>query len=274
LKINTIYPKNDEIVLLLTGAIDVHGAKVPFTVASLPEERLAQYLFSIEFAIDHYHSFKKIVFCENTNYAHDYNPLIEKAKKSGKELEILAFNGNYPIIRQKGKGYGEGETIEYALKNSLLLKDCRSFFKLTGRLAIANLDKIVASTKVDNGFIWHPKEIYRRETDHVETYFFKVSIEFYTTKLLDAYQEVDEIKHRFIEHIFFGRLRNLNIRAFKYPLQIIGNSGTSGKPYLGSQNAIRMEQICCAFGVHHIQKKPFERILTNLFAWLIKIRKS
>lgn len=78
--------KNEETVLLLTGAINVLQLKMPFLTISNLEERLSQYLFSIGYAIDNYYSIKNIVFCENTNYAHDYTSLIEKAKKKGKEL--------------------------------------------------------------------------------------------------------------------------------------------------------------------------------------------
>lgn len=259
---------------MLTGAIDVQNPAVPANAISDPEERLAQYLNSIGHAIDHYHLFNKIIFCENTGYSHDYASLFEQAKKKGKELEVLSFIGNQQVIQQRGKGYGEGETIEYALKNSTLLKDRPSFFKLTGRLIIKNLDRIAASADAENGFIWHPKEIYRRKSDHVETYFFKVSREFYTEYLLDGYRQVDEINHLYIEHIFFDRLKNLNLRAFKHPLQIIGNSGTSGKPYLETKNAILLERICCAIGAHHLRKNAIERRMTALFARLLKIRKT
>lgn len=273
MNLNSGSSNNAEPVLLLTGAIDVHQPNVPFTTLSNSDDRLSQYLYSIRYAIDHYNLVKKIVFCENTKYNHNYSSLIERAKLKGKVLEVLSFQGNYQAIQQKGKGYGEGEAIEYALQNSSLLSNCRLFYKLTGRLVIENLDLIVATSRVGNRFILHPKEIYQRERDHVETYFFKVCPEFYTTKLLGAYKEVDEINNLYIEHLFFERLKGLNIKAFKYPLKIIGNSGTSGKPYLETINAIRLERICCMIGAHHLRKNPFEKFLTALIAFLLNLRK-
>ena len=44
---------------------------------------------------------------------------------------------------EQGKGYGEGEIIEYALKNSAFLHSEREFIKLTGRITIENLDAII-----------------------------------------------------------------------------------------------------------------------------------
>jgi len=261
-------------VLLLTGAIGIHQSQVSSTSITRLEDRLSQYLNSIQFAIDQYHTIDKIVFCENTAYPYDYSPFEAKARQRGKELEIITFQGNDALIQQRGKGYGEGEAIEFALTNSRLLINCSSFYKLTGRLVIGNMDQLVASTTDENAFIWHPKEIYRRATDHVETYFFKVNREFYTKWLINVYREVDEVNHLYIEHLFYNRLKTMNIRAFIHPLDLIGNSGTSGKPYLESRNAIRLERICCTIGAHHLQKNRFEKFLTALFALILKIRKG
>lgn len=264
--------KKSDSVLLITGAINGIQPSASAYLLSDPVERLAQYLHSIEFAIDHYQIIEKIVFCENTNYSHDYLPLIERAIKKGKELEVLIYEGNRLLIQKRGKGFGEGEIIEYALKNSALLRDCQIFYKLSGRLMIGNFDQVVATKSEDNGFLLHPKNIYLTKIDYIETFFFKVNKEFYNSKLLDAYKNVDESNFCYIEHLLYERLKKKQIRAFKYPLQIIGNSGTSGKPYLNSINALRLEKICCAIGAHNIQKNLIERILTYIFAAMIGLR--
>lgn len=261
-------------VLLLTGAIDLRDHKVPTTKVADLKERLTQYLFSIEYAIDHYRLISDIVFCENTHYSYDYSVLQDKAVKNGKQLEILSFKGDYLNIQKKGKGYGEGESIAYALNHSQLLQNCDGFYKLTGRLVIKNMDQLVSSTKADNRFIFHPKNIYQRQVDHVETFFYKVSKEFYIQTLLNTYQEVDEKHFRYLEHIFYNKLAGLRLRAFKYPVQISGLSGTSGEPYLAEKKAIWMEKINCFLGVHHLQKTTAEKITTQLFAYLLRIRKT
>ena len=260
-------------ILLLTGAIDIGDFGVPSTTIVDVDQRLKQYLQSIDYAITEYKTISKIVFCENTGFDYDYTSLKKKAINLGKTLEILSFKGDYNEIKQKGKGYGEGEIIDYALKSSKTLIECEAFYKLTGRLIVANMDKIVATTLSDNSFIFHPKLIYAMPVDHIETYFYKTSKELYISRLIDSYQEVDESKFRFLEHIFYERLSNFNIRSFKIAPIINGYSGTSGEHYNEGFKSQLFERICCFIGVHNLKKSFSEKISTKVFLYLLKIRR-
>jgi len=260
-------------VLLLTGAIDIEGRNVPSTTIVDINERLLQYIYSIDYAISNYRTISEIVFCENTNFTYDYSILKEKALRNGKKLEIISFTGDYSNIQLKGKGFGEGEIIKYALKNSGILRNCDVFFKLTGRLIVKNMDEIVASTLSENGFIYHPKMIYQIPKDHIETFFYKVNKALYTKYLINAHQEVDESRFQYLEHIFFEQLSLLEIRSFKVVPLISGFSGTSGNPYeLGTKEMI-LEKINYFIGVHNLKKTVTERILTRLLSSLYKIRR-
>lgn len=261
-------------VLLLTGAIDISGFNVPFTTIVNIDERLSQYLNSIEYAITHYKTISEIVFCENTDYKHDYSNLKEKALRNNKKLEIISFIGDYSGIQQKGKGYGEGEIIKHALNNSEILQKCEVFFKLTGRLIVKNMDKIVAATSSANSFIYYPKTIYQMPVDHVETYFYKVKKDLYIKYLINAHLEVEETKFRFLEHIFYDRLSALDLHSFKIAPLISGFSGTSGEPYESGTKAAILEKINCFIGVHNLKKTVFERMLTRLLSSLLQIRRS
>ena len=260
-------------VLLLTGAIDIKGLKVPSTTIVDANERLSQYLSSIEYAITHYKSISQIVFCENTNFACDYSLLAEKAIKNGKNLEILSFKGDYTKIQQKGKGYGEGEIIKYALKKSEILMRCEVFFKLTGRLIIKNMDKIVATTPSESSFIYHPKTIYKIPKDHIETFFYKVNKNLYLKYLINAYEGVDESRFHYLEHVFYEQLSFLELQSFKIAPQITGFSGTSGDPYESGTKETIFENINYLIGVHHLKKTASERVLTHLFSSLLQIRR-
>lgn len=260
-------------VLLLTGAIDIRNQKTPSTALTDLSVRLSQYLFSINYAIENYRHISAIVFCENTNYYHDYSALKLKAEEYGKQLEILSFAGDYSQITEKGKGFGEGESIAYALQNSELLKNSRAFFKLTGRLYLRNMDQLVGSAKADNCFNLHPRSIYQMPVDHVETFFYKVNKDLYNSLLLNTYQEVDEPNYRYLEHLFYEKLADQPIRAFKHPLQLTGLSGTSGNSYMGDGKAILMEKISCFLGVHNLRKTPVEKLSTHLFSFILRINK-
>ena len=260
-------------VLLLTGAIDIESFSIPNTVISNINVRLKQYLNSIEFALDEYNLISEIIFCENTNYEFDYSPLFEKAIKKGKKFEVVSFKGDYKTISEKGKGYGEGEIISFALKNSEILKKCDVFYKLSGRLIVTNMDRIVAATTTDNSFIYHPKRIYNNRVSHVETFFYKVSKDLYIKYLDNVYQFVNEEDHRYLEHLFYERLSDLDLKSFRYAPLISGLSGSSGESYTFGKKALILEKINYSIGVHHLRKTFVQKILSNLFSSFLQIRR-
>lgn len=103
---------------MITGAIDIQHNQVPFTRITDTQTRLGQYLYSIDYAIRNYRSIDKIIFVENTNFSYDYTALNRLAVNHRKELEILSFHGNFEKTVIHGKGFGEIESINYALENS------------------------------------------------------------------------------------------------------------------------------------------------------------
>jgi hypothetical protein len=258
-------------VLLLTGAIDIGGLNIPSTTIVDINERLLQYINCIDYAITHYKSISKIVFCENTNFTYDYSSQKELAYNNGKKIEIISFKGDYDSIIQKGKGFGEGEIIKYALNNSEIIRQCDGFYKLTGRLIVKNMDKIVSTTPLKSSFIYYPKTIYKIPVDHIETYFYKVDKNLYIKYLANAHQEVDEPKFRYLEHVFHKRLSTLWLRSFKTCPLISGLSGTSGNSYeYGTKNML-LENINYFIGVHNLKKTTSERAMTLILSYLLKI---
>ncbi len=257
-------------VLLLTGAIDIKEFNIPSTTITDVNERLSQYLYSIDYAITHYKLISEIVFCENTDFVFDYTPLKEKALAKRKKLEIISFKGDYSKIEQKGKGFGEGEIINYALKKSEILAKSDSFFKLTGRLIVKNMDQVVLTTISESSFIYHPKTIYKIPQDHIETFFYKVGKNLYQKHLLDSYKEVDESQHLYLEHIFYRRLSSLELRSFKYVPQISGFSGSSGNPYELETKDLILQNINYFIGVHNLRKSIVEKQMTQLLSKLLK----
>jgi len=258
-------------VLLLTGAIDIRNFNIPSTKITDCKERLDQYLDSIDYALTHYQSISDLVFCENTNFNFDYSYLHEKAVQYGKKLEILSFKGDYIRIQQNGKGYGEGEIIAYALNNSKLLSKSESFFKLTGRLVVKNMDQIITSSPLSSYFIYHPKNIYKVSKDHIETFFYKSEKKLYLNLLMNAYKEVDELRFQYLEHIFYERLYPIKLKSFKLRPEISGLSGTAGDNY-GSGNKNKMlEIIFHSIGVNHLTKTRYQNLLTKFLSLLLKI---
>ena len=224
------YPKSRKNynALLITAAIDIEDKSIPYTVLTNTEKRLNQYIISLKYAIEHYHKIDTIIFCDNTNLDYDYSNLFIIAEKYNKLLEVLRFRGDYENIQQKGKGYGEGEIINYVLENSKLIHNAEYFYKLTGRILIQNFDKIIKFSK-SNHFIF-PSGITnsRKET---ETFFYLVNINFYNNYLKDAYLQTNDKNGIYLEHVFYDRLHDKEIKSFCIYPKVIGISASTGKPY-------------------------------------------
>lgn len=121
-----------DILLLLTGTIQPNSRDV--LAVTDPEIRKQHYLEAISFyfASTPY----KIVFAENSGTS-----LAEYFPKSDR-LEFLIFQSP-AIIPDKGKGWKEMEIIEYTLKNSKLITSESLIIKITGRLKVMNIKKII-----------------------------------------------------------------------------------------------------------------------------------
>lgn len=128
--------------LLITGCIDVSN-NIKYLKIKNKNDRLNQYLETIRWAIEET-NFNNIIFCENSNYEYDFDSYVSKLKNINKKnFEYLTFKGDTKNTDKHGKGYGEGEIVKYAYNNSKFLKDSDYFYKLTGRLKIKNINKIL-----------------------------------------------------------------------------------------------------------------------------------
>ena len=260
-------------VLLLTGSIDISHYKVPSTKIVDLNERLTQYLNSIDYAITNYKSIDIIVFCENTNYCYDYSTLKEKAVKFGKVLEVITFKGDFDNVYQYGKGYGEGEIVKYSLNNSLNLKNCSHFVKVTGRLIVKNMDQILQPVKETNCFIFRPNQINRIPKNHVETFFYCVDKQIYLDYLVDAYLDVNEKQLVYLEHTFFERLRQVRFKSFKIMPLISGISGSSGESYDLDKRDSRIMKFYTFLGIFNFNKNLLQKALSYLLFFVFYVKR-
>lgn len=211
-------------ILLLTGCINPNGMSL--TVLNNPKERQMQY----EKAIQYYllNTSYPIVFVENsgTNISSSFQDYIASGR-----IECLTFMGNQDKTR--GKGYGESEIIQFALDNSKLIKKNKDnrIAKITGRLIIKNIKKIVlihkfilkqntilcsinsALTFPDSRFIIASKNIF--------------------LKLARSKEEINDSESVFFEHILLRVIirERLHFSPFFIMPQIEGMSGSTGEKY-------------------------------------------
>lgn len=214
-------------VLLITGCIHVAmGTKYVKIVDE--KERLQDYKKTILWAI-HSSPFTKIVFCENSNYIFDTKKFSAEAIKCKKSFEYITFKGNTEKILKQGKGYGEGEIIQYAINNSEILKKETDFYKITGRLRIKNIENIV--NKQRRGECCFNESLF--DKDAYDTRFYYCEKIFFVKELMNEYKKVDDDSGNGIEKIYYDKMKQDNIRpkGFYYYPQFQGKSGTAGFSY-------------------------------------------
>jgi hypothetical protein len=235
--------------LLLTACIN--SGVTPYVTISNPDERLSQYIgFLMRWIKES--NFDRLIFCENSNYPYDYNSLIEEAKTWKKELEILVFDGNNGA-QKHGKGYGEGETLKYAIEHSRFLIDADSFYKATGRVFVKNINKLLTRDNAkDNIFLRYDWSYHA-----VDTRFFKSNVAFFKSTLMNEYLEVDDVHGSFLEYIYWNRLKKLDLpRFYEFP-EIIGVSATHNVPYTLTKAMLFRNNVSMKIGLFNVHESLF-----------------
>ncbi len=218
-------------------------------------ERLSQYKESLIFFISS-GAFQKIIFCDNSGYLIENDVLKEEkeiALNNGISLEILSFIGNHEKVKEQGKGYGEGEIMEHILKESKIISKDDYFFKVTGRLKVENINRIINKSKsaIKDGIclINVPNHTMHEIYD---TRFYGMHISIYEKDFLKAYENVDDQNSVFLETVFTNVLKEKNLKHRNFPLypRITGKSGTSGGEYVYTEWKCRIKDIMSKFNYY------------------------
>jgi len=122
-------------ILFLTGCINPNGMKL--TALQDAKQRLEQYKCAIKFYLQETNY--RILFVENSNT--DITQYFSTAINEGR-LEVLTFQGN-DYNRDLGKGYGEMQIVNYALINSNFIQQSEFIVKITGRIKVLNIKRIL-----------------------------------------------------------------------------------------------------------------------------------
>jgi len=220
--------KNKDIVLLITGCISPDSF-VPVLALKDPVERRRQYIKSIKYYIQNTF-FKNIVYCDNSGAVAD-EELKFLADKYQKNFEWLSFVGDSKKCIDCGKGYGEGEIVNYALEHSSIMSQCSFMIKITGRLKVTNLELLLRFAAMDKVQFLPNKTMDRRH--YINTRIYMMPIEVYRQCFKDAYLLVDDEKGVFMEHAF-GICSDKNAIKYKKFIvcpRIVGGSGSTGRVY-------------------------------------------
>jgi len=184
----------------------------------------------------------KIVICDGSGV--DFSSEIHKSFPKA-ELEFLTFKNNSKLVSKYGKGYGEGEIINYALKNSKFLKNSDFFAKCTSKLFVKNFLSVLK--KWNGTYIFECnflgvsffKNLFGIKTISdirflsVDTRFYITNKKLYLKNFSQAYLRIRDKERIIMEYVFKELIIENKIQHFMldFPLKIEGMSGTSGNFY-------------------------------------------
>lgn len=214
------------IALLLTACI--HPKGMAFTALNNPEERSRQYSEALDYYLRH--TSLPLVCCENTGV--DLSGRYATQIASGR-MEYLTFDGNN-YDKSRGKGYGEMEIMAYAFAHSRLLQQADEVMKITGRLKVTNLTRLLrhhrrlAPHHAIQVFEAIPSEAF------IDSRLILAPRPFFQDRLIPRQEELDDSRHFWMEHLLFSAVSAQQAFPFlPFPILplIQGTSGSTGKDY-------------------------------------------
>jgi hypothetical protein len=218
-------------VLIITSTVNVSSC---LTVVVDPEIRLQQYISSILFYIK-VKNIESIIVCDNSGF--DYskiNKLIILAEKHSKKIEFLSFLSDSVKTMKYGKGYGEGQIMSFITKNSILYNNNESsFFKVTGRIIISNIESVIRFSSVNKNYFQRTYFNSLRTDDKIDTRFYYVKKQDFEEYLINSYKEVNDNDGFYLEHSYFRTIKENKVRySFFNVLPFVkGVSGSTGSYY-------------------------------------------
>jgi hypothetical protein len=216
-------------LLVLTSAVFVNS---DYTKLRDKNEREKQYVDSFMFYIKKT-NFTDIVICDGSNFDFSTYNLAEIGKNNNKTIEVLFFESNKAETKLKGKGFGEGEILRYVLSNSELLKRNKSFFKITGRIKVSNINSIIRSIKKNKIYFRQERKYGLFLIDRVDTRIYYTKKDVFESTLLNTHHSVSDKENYFLENCYYDNIKKAKIRAsvFKHFPIIRGISGSSNIKY-------------------------------------------
>ena len=157
---------------------------------------------------------------------------VEEINLTGTHIEQINYMQATDDIIEKGKGYGEGRLIEFAINNSKLLAREEYFFKCTGKVYVRNFKIIAEIIRANNisCLFWRHMKDGTSMQPWADCRFFFTSKEFAKKHLIPAYIKSNDKKDPCEYHVFEMLNQNVDIGRGVRPF-ISGYSGGTGEAY-------------------------------------------
>ena len=253
-------------ILLMTATIDSgYFGNIGTTIKDTEERRkqyeetLTKYICSSKF--------DKIVFAENSNQSLNEAFFNELASKYGKIIEFLEFPGDIDLMKAKGRSYGEATLILNAFQNSILISDEAVVYKVTGRVWVNNINKLI-NDRPESCFVAHNFK------EWVLTSFFKITKDDFWDALASAPELCNDNSPNLlwcIEHVYFELLKKVSahIKGFHLYPDMRGIISGTGTPYTKTKRQLFVRNIVTFLKIN--KYNPKKQFYYPLIRWLAKI---
>ena len=243
-------------IILLTSCVNPNG--MPFTALSDINVRKQQYLDALRFYVNN--TPLPIVYVDNSNVdIKEYNVISNIVDD---RLELLSFDGNHD--KEHGKGYGELEIIDYAIKHSNIINNNKkvSIIKRTGRLVIVNIMTLLNQLKYNilpssNSVICSMNS----DFSMADSRLLIAPLNFYK-RLIENRMAINDSEGVYLEHVLCSLIKKQNLYAFHTFFsepQYQGVSGSTNITYEAKKHTFREKIRYAEYVISQIFMFPYAK---------------
>lgn len=225
--------QTNAVPILLTSSVIPHDTGVALT-DSRERTRLALESIKEWLRID---PTLRIVLCDGSGF--DFSHLVAENFPHA-AIECLHFNNSQNLVRQYGRGYGEGEIVRHALTHSRFIVDAGCFAKCTSKLWVENylecLDYWNGNLLFKGVFLNAFSLFKKTEFAYIDTRFYIASCDGYRQFFENAHFQINKdlgygLEECFRDVVLKNRLQKI---LFRLPPVIAGVGGGTGTYYKNS----------------------------------------
>jgi hypothetical protein len=118
-----------------------------------------------------------------------------------KKVECLSHFNDREMVERFGGGYGESESLNYAISNSLILKKYPIFMKCTGKYWVENIHDISKSDLMGSFKCKAVFKITDWKLLYINTVFYIANVEQYVQNFTETYRYINDHNGNDIEHV-------------------------------------------------------------------------
>jgi hypothetical protein len=149
------------------------------------------------------------------------------------DVEQISYAQDSARLAERGKGYGEGRLIEFAMENSRILGGNANFYKSTSKTFVRNfvdICKIIEQNPIDCLF-WKKVDPQHQLMQHIDCRFYLTSKDYARHHLIPAYLLADDRVNAPCEQFIYAELTRSAKAAFAPRPLVHGVAGLDDQDY-------------------------------------------